>query len=474
MKSVVIAHDVEDFSKIWQAMGRSRTMNDTTFSIYKNSIPDGMGGHDREPVDIKKHPLTKLLYTRNCDCKMAGNLSSIYQTLIAMYNLSKNSFYYSDEIVNTFIEKMEVTIMKKVSRLEGKLADVLTEDMVPARIIQHIFGDKFSRSSNKAIAESVLSVDMVNELVRQIVRQKFEQRSPSGDIYDDYIRFLSGEQVSLMEISYTKQQQKQKQKQKAKSQDNDMMDMFDKRHQLVLSKQVDDYFASTIRSDDDCVKCMLGLPVSIPIFTLYYSGGGRRNAINVYPTVQFMYSHHINPKYITDDVRGVLQGSNDRSRFYEDFMSTVVAESKTEEWEGVSESGMLRTETRFNRIRQNPQYSLVGIRPGVYIIGMKDQFNIHDLETHPLRNDLLCAIDEIGFVLFDKTDTKSVDAFGPYFIEQYILLDALSKQEVAQNVITYYCRHKDKLKLGLERYDEKKGKGFICWRFLMNQSVFEA
>ena len=35
--SVVLAHDVDDFSKIWQAMGRSRTMNETRFSIYKSA-----------------------------------------------------------------------------------------------------------------------------------------------------------------------------------------------------------------------------------------------------------------------------------------------------------------------------------------------------------------------------------------------------------------------------------------------------
>jgi hypothetical protein len=29
-KAVVLAHDVDDFSKIWQAMGRSRTMNQTS------------------------------------------------------------------------------------------------------------------------------------------------------------------------------------------------------------------------------------------------------------------------------------------------------------------------------------------------------------------------------------------------------------------------------------------------------------
>lgn len=95
VKSVVIAHDVEDFSKIWQAMGRSRTMNETTFSIYKNKIPAGLVDETRGLADIKEHPLTKVLYTRNCDSKMAGNLSSIYQTLIALYNLSQDSFYYS-------------------------------------------------------------------------------------------------------------------------------------------------------------------------------------------------------------------------------------------------------------------------------------------------------------------------------------------------------------------------------------------
>lgn len=95
VKSVVIAHDVEDFSKIWQAMGRSRTMNETTFSIYKNRIPPGLVDENRGLGDMKKQPLTKLLYTHNCDSKMAGNLSSIYQTLIALNNLSQQSFYYS-------------------------------------------------------------------------------------------------------------------------------------------------------------------------------------------------------------------------------------------------------------------------------------------------------------------------------------------------------------------------------------------
>ena len=48
-------------------------------------------------------------YVRNCDLKMAGNLSSNYQTLISLHNLSKDSFYYCDEIINVFRERMENT-----------------------------------------------------------------------------------------------------------------------------------------------------------------------------------------------------------------------------------------------------------------------------------------------------------------------------------------------------------------------------
>ena len=29
----------------------------------------------------------------------------------------------------------------------------------------------------------------------------------------------------------------------------------------------------------------------------------------------------------------------------------------------------------------------------------------------------------------------------------------------------------DKLRSGLENYDEKQGKGFICWRFVLNEQA---
>jgi hypothetical protein len=80
-KNVVLAHDVDDFSKIWQAMGRSRTMNETRFSVYKSDIPEEMLAEQARKglQDIKAQTFTRQLYVHNCDCKMAGNLSSIYQ-----------------------------------------------------------------------------------------------------------------------------------------------------------------------------------------------------------------------------------------------------------------------------------------------------------------------------------------------------------------------------------------------------------
>ena len=92
-RSAVLAHDVDDFSKIWQAMGRSRTMNGTRFTIFTSQIAssaDGVGGSGTGFADIKAHPLTRKLYVRNCDSKVAGNLSSAYQTLISLFNLSQD------------------------------------------------------------------------------------------------------------------------------------------------------------------------------------------------------------------------------------------------------------------------------------------------------------------------------------------------------------------------------------------------
>ena len=55
---------------------------------------------------------------------------------------------------------------------------------------------------------------------------------------------------------------------------------------------------------------MLNLPVPVPIATVAYtSSNGRRHKIRVYPTAQFLYSHHIQADYITEEVRRFLNGS---------------------------------------------------------------------------------------------------------------------------------------------------------------------
>lgn len=50
-------------------------------------------------------------------------------------------------------------------------------------------------------------------------------------------------------------------------------------------------------------------------------------------------------------------------------------------------------------------------------------------------------------------------------------MELLSKQEVAQNVIAYFRKSSDDLQQAVDSYDSKQGKGFVCWRFLMNARI---
>ena len=323
----MLAHDVDDFSKIWQAMGRSRTMNETRFSVYKSDIPEEMLAEQagKGVVDIKAQALTRQLYVHNCDSKMAGNLSSIYQTLISLLNLAQERFYYMDEIVNVFLLKMEMTIADKVGRHEQDLARRVLGMPVPSRILEHILADKFQRSSVAAVKAEPLTPAVVETLLRHIVQQKYEQRGPSGDVHDDFIRFLSGEQVSLMEISYTKQQQKQKQKQQNKNQDSDTMEEFDRKNRVELSVRTDNYFDYTLTPEADEPKVRLNLPLSVPILTLSYTADGSARTINVYPTLQFLYSHHIQGEYISPEVKDELERYDDPANVCARFLAATEA-----------------------------------------------------------------------------------------------------------------------------------------------------
>ena len=300
-------------------------MNHTRFTIYTSGVDEAT-----PPGDIKTHALTRELYVRNCDCKMAGNLSSIYQTLISLLNLSQDSFYYKDEIVNTFLEKMEGTIGGKVSKHQGHLARHVLGAEMPAQMLAHILADKFQRSSVPQVVQEALTREVVESLLRHVVAQKFEQRVPSGDVYDEFILFLSGEQESLMEISYTKQQQKQKQKQQNKQRDSDTMEAFDKNHQLVVPIETDNYFQYTLTPETDFAKIALSLPLSFPIFSVSYTLGGRLHVINVYPTLQFLYSHYIQAAYITRDVKALVDNYKDPESFCAAFLEAVAVRTASD------------------------------------------------------------------------------------------------------------------------------------------------
>merc|ERR1712232_1086802 len=164
---------------------------------------------------------------------------------------------------------------------------------------------------------------MMKALLRHIVQQKFEQRALSGDIYDEFVRFLSGDQQGVMEISYTKQQQKQAQKQSNKNQDHDTMEMFSKKNQLEIIESMENYFQYTLSPQFDLVKTSLNLPLSVPVLKLAYGLEGRYRYINVYPTLQFLYSHHIQPEYITQEVKEVISASGAGTAFCSRFLASA-------------------------------------------------------------------------------------------------------------------------------------------------------
>lgn len=475
-KSIVLAHDVDDFSKIWQAMGRSRTMNDTFFSIFKSGIHKDESTVLEGRQDIKLHPLTRQLYVHNCDSKMAGNISSIYLTLIALLNLSQKSFYYRDEIVNVFLEKMEKKIDRSIVKLETELIRCILGNPVTAQILSHTLLDKFRRSCDSTVAACELASEDIEILLRNIVHTKFEQRNltTKKDIFEKMMIFLAGDQKSQMEISYTKQQQKQKQQQQNKNQDNDAMGTFAIKNQLLLSHRVENYFESSLDSVEDMGKVFLNLPISCPILQLSYTIGVDSYHIHVYPTIQFLYSNFVNGEFVSKDVQALLRDFKDASTFFRDFLevtnmacnaNTVLTKLEPSTYNGYS------IQVISNHIRENPQYSLAAFRPGMYVIGMKDQFNKYDIRSNFYSNHIQYATDEMGFILYDKTKSKAVDKFGPYFVEQYILMEMLSKHEIAQNVMDCLSGNIDMLQRRLDKYNEQEGQGFICWRFLMNEAI---
>ena len=465
-RSVVVAHDVDDFSKIWQAMGRSRTMNATTFAIYKSGLAERTGS-----ADVKAHALSRDLYVRNCDRKIAGNLSSAYQTLVSLVNLAAERFYSTDDIVNAFLEKMAKTLDATLEAHEAKITKAVLGAALPRSILRRLLLSKFARSPRADVRADALDRATLAKLLGNVVKAKYERgASDGGGVLDGFLVFLAGEQDGFTEVSYTKQQQKQKQKQRNAAQDSDTIEAFDRDKQLVVSADCDDYFAYTRHPAKDVPRTALELPLAVPVVELAYAlrDGDAARTARVYPTLQFLYSHHIMPDYITPEVRDCLAGyGGDPAAFVDAFLAKARAAPP-----GEMSGAFVGCKSRKHFVRQNPAYALAALEPGVYVIGMKDQFNAHDLARSPLAESVRFVMDDAGFVLHRRPGgANSLDEFGPYCVEPYVLMEALAKQEVAANVLDYYAHHRDKLDAGLAAYGEAQGAGFVCWRFLMNDAA---
>ena len=60
--------------------------------------------------------------------------SFVFQTLVSLYNLAEGSFYYRNDIVNTFLDKMQGTIGAKVRTLQYALNGSIRRPQCAARI----------------------------------------------------------------------------------------------------------------------------------------------------------------------------------------------------------------------------------------------------------------------------------------------------------------------------------------------------
>jgi len=146
---------------------------------------------------------------------VAGNLSSIYQTLLALYNLAEDRFYYPGEIANVFLDKMERTIGAKVaSHLAGISRALLgppAANTAPttAAILAHILAAKLAKAPSaqvRALGAPPLGAPLVQALLRRIVERKFEIRSEARsaageaaaeeEAHEDLLLYLCGEQAS--------------------------------------------------------------------------------------------------------------------------------------------------------------------------------------------------------------------------------------------------------------------------------------
>lgn len=121
-------------------------------------------------------------------------------------------------------------------------------------------------------------------------------------------------------------------------------------------------------------------------------------------------------------------------------------------------------------MRANSQFSLAYLGNDTYVIGMKNQLNA--LTLHEFDMKVRFISDEMGFILMNSVDhptTAEEMHESPYCLSLYVVLEKITKQELPQNVITYYNNNYALLLAKVLKYGGEQGMGFICWRFIINQ-----
>ena len=84
------------------------------------------------------------------------------------------------------------------------------------------------------------------------------------------------------------------------------------------------HFQYTLSPESDFSKVSLNLPIPVPVFKLAYVLDSKLHYINVYPTVQFLYSHHIQQEYITPEVKQIAGSSHPEvSSLYAGFLAAI-------------------------------------------------------------------------------------------------------------------------------------------------------
>merc|ERR1711871_1632653 len=98
--------------------------------------------------------------------------------------------------------------------------------------------------------------------------------------------------------------------------------------------------------------------------------------VNVYPTVQFLYSNHIQARYISAKVQQLVRTYDNTPDYCSRFLAeagrihaedTAALQVKADSV-GSAPTEQLDVEVLVHLVRQNPLYTLAALREGTYVI----------------------------------------------------------------------------------------------------------